>query len=308
MALFPAPVAWLSEHRVQLLGTAFRHGGILRLGRRRSESERREPLSMGRQRELDSRQHTHRSSEPTSAAQRFDTVKGTPFFGQEIYGATFTSSSNSPGSGLPFADFLLGYPSFIQGTPMLDWGRQRSIYFGGFVQDDWKITQKPDTESRTALRALHAAGGRPRPGQPVQYRERTIRAARTRTATRRAIVDGDHNNFGPRAGFAWQVTSQAGAPRRLWTVLRRARSESAGDAVLRQPAERSGSFAAQHLGDADGRASVHHQHADQGAARRPVAGVLHGGQSVRRNHPLGGFPRFARSRCCTSSISIFSIS
>ncbi|HZT37060.1 MAG TPA: carboxypeptidase-like regulatory domain-containing protein, partial [Bryobacteraceae bacterium] len=51
---------------------------------------------------------------------RFDTVKGTPFFGQEIYGATFTSSSNSPGSGLPLADFLLGYPSFIQGTPMLD--------------------------------------------------------------------------------------------------------------------------------------------------------------------------------------------
>jgi len=43
--------------------------------------------------------------------ERFDTVKGTPFFGQEIYGASFTSSSNAPGSGLPFADFLLGYPA-----------------------------------------------------------------------------------------------------------------------------------------------------------------------------------------------------
>ena len=69
-------------------------------------------------------------------------LKGTPFFGQDIYGATFTSSSNAPGSGLPLADFLLGYPSFIQGTPMLDWGRQRSIYVGGFVQDDWKISQR----------------------------------------------------------------------------------------------------------------------------------------------------------------------
>src|SRR5262250_2070523 len=64
--------------------------------------------------------------------QRFDTLKGTPFFGQEIFGATFTSSSNAAGSGLPLADFLLGYPSFIQGTPMIDWGRQRSIYAGGF--------------------------------------------------------------------------------------------------------------------------------------------------------------------------------
>ena len=33
--------------------------------------------------------------------QRFDTLKGTPFFGQEIFGATFTSSSNASGSGLP---------------------------------------------------------------------------------------------------------------------------------------------------------------------------------------------------------------
>src|SRR3954452_12101667 len=74
--------------------------------------------------------------------QRFDTLKGTPFFGQEIFGATFTSSSNASGSGLPLADFLLGYPSFIQGTPMIDWGRQRSLYAGRVVQDDWKITKK----------------------------------------------------------------------------------------------------------------------------------------------------------------------
>ena len=25
---------------------------------------------------------------------------------------------------------------------MIDWGRQRSIYFGGFVQDDWKISRR----------------------------------------------------------------------------------------------------------------------------------------------------------------------
>ena len=139
--------------------------------------------------------------------ERFDTLKGTPFYGQEIYGATFTSSSNSSGSGLPFADFLLGDPSFIQGTPMLDWGRQRAIYFGGFVQDDWKLnkrltlnlglryelfTQPVDARNLGSLFNI-ATGQYVLPGQGNFSR---------------AIVDGDHNNFGPRAGFAFQATSK----------------------------------------------------------------------------------------------------
>lgn len=139
--------------------------------------------------------------------ERFDTVKGTPFFGQEIFGATFTSSSNAPGSGLPFADFLLGFPSFIQGTPMLDWGRQRSIYAGGFVQDDWKVTKSltlnlglryelftQPVDARDLGSLFNVATG--------QY------ALPGKNGYSRAIVDGDHNNFGPRAGFAWQVNSK----------------------------------------------------------------------------------------------------
>ena len=135
---------------------------------------------------------------------RFDTLKGTPFFGQEIYGATFTSSSNAPGSGLPFADFLLGYPSFIQGTPMLDWGRQRSIYTGLFAQDDWKVTKNltlnlglryelftQPVDARNLGSLFNIATG--------QY------ALPGKGGYSRAIVDGDHNNFGPRAGFAWQA-------------------------------------------------------------------------------------------------------
>ena len=139
--------------------------------------------------------------------QRFDTVKGTPFFGQYIYGATFTSSSNAPGSGLPFADFLLGDPSFVQGTPMLDWGRQRSIYAGGFIQDDWKITKSltlnlglryelftQPVDARDLGSLFNIATG--------QY------ALPGKNGFSRAIVDGDHNNFGPRAGFAWQFNSK----------------------------------------------------------------------------------------------------
>jgi hypothetical protein len=137
--------------------------------------------------------------------ERFDTLKGTPFFGQEIYGATFTSSSNAAGSGLPLADFLLGYPSFIQGTPMIDWGRQRSIYFGGFVQDDWKLTRSltlniglryelftQPVDARDLGSLFNIANG--------QY------ALPGKNGYSRAIVDGDHNNLGPRLGLAWQAS------------------------------------------------------------------------------------------------------
>lgn len=139
--------------------------------------------------------------------ERFDTLKGTPFFGQEIYGATFTSSSIAPGSGLPLADFLLGYPSFIQGTPMIDWGRQRSIYFGGFVQDDWKISRKLTLNLGLRYELFT---------QPVDARDLGSLfnvdtgqyALPGKNGYSRAIVDGDHNNWGPRAGFAWQATSK----------------------------------------------------------------------------------------------------
>ena len=136
--------------------------------------------------------------------ERFDTLKGTPFFGQEIYGATFTSSSDAPGSGLPFADFLLGYPSFTQGTPMLDWGRQRDIYFGGFAQDDWKLTRNLTLNLGVRYELFT---------QPVDARNLGSLfnvvtgqyALPGKGGYSRAIVDGDHNNFAPRIGFAWQA-------------------------------------------------------------------------------------------------------
>jgi hypothetical protein len=137
--------------------------------------------------------------------QRFDTLKGTPFFGQEIFGATFTSSSNASGSGLPLADFLLGYPSFVQGTPMIDWGRQRSIYFGGFVQDDWKISRRLTLNFGVRYELFT---------QPVDARDlgslfnilNGQYALPGKGGYTRAMVDGDHNNIGPRLGFAWQTS------------------------------------------------------------------------------------------------------
>jgi outer membrane receptor protein involved in Fe transport len=136
---------------------------------------------------------------------RFDVLKGDPFFGQTIFGAIFSSSSDAPGSGLPFADFLMGFPSQINGSPMLAEGHQLTTYFGGYAQDDWKVsnrltlnlglryelyTQPIDENNLGSLFNLQT-GEFAVPGQDGYSR---------------AIVQGDHNDWAPRVGFAYQLT------------------------------------------------------------------------------------------------------
>jgi hypothetical protein len=136
---------------------------------------------------------------------RLNTLRGSPVFAAEYYGAVFTSSSDSAGSGLPFADFLLGYPSSILGAPMLQWGPQRDSYFGGFVQDDWKIT--PKLMLNVGIRyELYT--------QPIDARNLgsllDIRTGKYAVPCQGgyscAMVDGDHNNWGPRVGLSYQIT------------------------------------------------------------------------------------------------------
>ena len=139
--------------------------------------------------------------------ERFDVLKGG--VGGYVFASTFTSSSNSPGSGLPFADFLFGYPTTeaSNGNAMLDWGRQRSIYAGVFVQDDWKITSRLTLNIGLRYELFT---------QPVDARnlgslfniQNGQFAIPGKDGYSAAIVDGDHNNFGPRAGFAYQVSKK----------------------------------------------------------------------------------------------------
>ena len=138
---------------------------------------------------------------------RLNTLRGSPVFAQEYYGAVFSSSSDSAGSGLPFADFLMGYPSSILGAPMLQWGRQRDSYFGGFAQDDWKVSTKLVLNFGVRYELYT---------EPIDARNLgslfDIRTGKYAIPCQGgyscAMVDGDHNNWGPRIGASYQITSK----------------------------------------------------------------------------------------------------
>ena len=131
---------------------------------------------------------------------RYDNLRGGS--GVLTFGQIFSSSSDAPGSGAPFADFLFGNPAQREGTQMLDWGRQRDAYFGFFFQDDWKVGTRLTLNLGIRYELFT---------QPVDARDlgslfdvvKKEWALPGKDGYTRAIVDGDHNNFGPRAGFAY---------------------------------------------------------------------------------------------------------
>src|SRR6266446_4556396 len=138
---------------------------------------------------------------------RFDNINGG---GTLIFGPIYTSSSDASGSGSPFADFMLGLPSATDGKQLLDWARQRDLYGGVFFQDDWKISSRL-TINLGIRYELYT--------QPVDARDRGglfdattgVFVIPGKNGFSRAIVDGDHNNFAPRLGFAYSVS-------RKWTI------------------------------------------------------------------------------------------
>ena len=138
---------------------------------------------------------------------RFDTLKGDPFFGEDIFGATFSSSTDAPGSGLPLADFLMGDPTTIQGAPMLAEGHQFTLYFGGYAQDDWKTTDRLTLNLGLRYELYTQPIDSHNLGSLFDVRSGQF-AVPGQNGLSRAMVQGDHTNIGPRFGFAYQISQR----------------------------------------------------------------------------------------------------
>lgn len=134
---------------------------------------------------------------------RYEVLKGSPFYGNIVFGSIFSSSSDRSGSGAPLADFLMGFSSFYEGTQMLDWGRHRWIYSGAYFQDDWKVSTKLSLNAGLRYELYTQAVDARDRGSLFDVRRGFFQLP-GKDGYSRSIVDGDHNNFAPRVGFAYQ--------------------------------------------------------------------------------------------------------
>ncbi|HEU0184556.1 MAG TPA: carboxypeptidase regulatory-like domain-containing protein [Blastocatellia bacterium] len=120
----------------------------------------------------------------------------------------FNATPNTPTSGNPFADLLLGLPTSTQRNPRGPSTYSRTSSFNFYTQDDWKVN------SRLTLNL----GLRWELNTPMTEKYNTIasfdpQTGQIRVAGQSGAPDNlfkyDYNNFAPRIGFAWQPLGDA---------------------------------------------------------------------------------------------------
>jgi hypothetical protein len=143
------------------------------------------------------------------------------FNGQDTRGVT-TAGAPIANTGAPMADFLLGYihSVLVRASPTI--GR-RSYYTGGFVQDDWRVTQnltlnlgiRYDYEAPFHEVADRMANFDPTVVNPaagtngIAPGQLGVSVFANRQGRKRNLVNPDRNNIGPRFGFAWKPAGRA---------------------------------------------------------------------------------------------------
>jgi hypothetical protein len=146
---------------------------------------------------------------------RFDRLQTFPPAPNYYFGATYTSNASlSQIGGLPYADYLLGLPTTVINSSPVDWSRQRDLYFGPYIQDDWKVTHRLTlnlgfrydlyTQPVDALNT----GGMFSPNDANSAGRRGVTIVPATRGYSRAIVQGHHKNLAPRFGFALQATQK----------------------------------------------------------------------------------------------------
>lgn len=120
--------------------------------------------------------------------------------GSYTFDGTFTSlytagARSTSASGVPFADFLLGYPSKASGGTGTTVGSFRQTGVAGYIQDDWKIL--PHFTLNLGLRYQFSTPPDDAKGNASIY---DLPSNRTIPGT----WNTNYKDFGPRFGLAWQ--------------------------------------------------------------------------------------------------------
>jgi hypothetical protein len=144
---------------------------------------------------------------------RFDRLLSVPASGNYFFGSTYTANPSlaQPG-GLPYADFLLGLPTGVTNSNAVDWSRQRDLYVGPYIQDDWKITHRLTMnlgfryDLYTQPVDAKGTGAMFDPYAPNVDGRLGILQLPGQNGNSRAVVKGHHRNLAPRLGFAYQAT------------------------------------------------------------------------------------------------------
>jgi len=134
--------------------------------------------------------------------------------GNFSFGPQLTALPGAAGTGNAFATFLLGQvdsANIIRPDPI----RSRASYWGVFVQDDWRVSDRltlnlglrwettvPRTEDENRMNSFDMTEINPVSGTPGVVTFAGL------NGVPRSAYDIDLNNFGPRAGFAWSIAER----------------------------------------------------------------------------------------------------
>ena len=157
-------------------------------------------------------------------------------FGQIRFGSIYSSNPSQANTGDVIADLLLGYPQSVQLNVQFSPLYNRQTLFGGYIQDDWRVTPKltlnlglryeifgpvVDKYDRQANPNMANPLGEfriaTRGGKVPDYIQREIAQLPIPAAERsRLFVPGDSRaltstnwfDFSPRLGAAWQWNSR----------------------------------------------------------------------------------------------------
>ena len=90
--------------------------------------------------------------------------------------------------GLGLGDMLLGLPFTAAGALGDSSQKMRTVFYGGYIQDDWRVTPSLTLNLGHALRILGVAHGADREGAGLRSGYRRGRACESRRARRRSSI------------------------------------------------------------------------------------------------------------------------